>query len=218
MTACGLPGTQCGVLAGLRKSNENIAAARWPIEQKAWSRWRWSRSHRLCQLKQLDAVWQTHVGQCFKAHRECSRIWSLLDGLDGRPEAYRLAEYAPVISAAACDARKTTAPATSGGSPMRWRAATFSLSRRRSQARRAPKLRSRRANEGRRDRIDVDVVRTPLNGQALGQMCDTCAWSCNRPTQSAARQNAPCELILIIRPPPVSSSPCLRQDRRRGCP
>src|SRR5271170_5256878 len=39
--------------------------------------------------------------------------------------------------------------------------------------RRERRLRPRRVNEGRRDRIDVDVVRTPLNGQALSQMCDT---------------------------------------------
>jgi hypothetical protein len=75
----------------------------------------------------------------------------------------------PVISEAAGDARNTTMPATSMGSPMRCRAAIRSItSVRNSGSDSAGSVPGVRMNVG-GDRVHGDPVPAPFDGQAPGQ-------------------------------------------------
>ena len=82
-----------------------------------------------------------------------------------------MSSVAPVIIEAAGEQRKTTAAATSGGSPTR----PSGMRARRSRAEGLvlqPLHGAGSADERRRDGVDVDAVGRPLDGQTLGQVGD----------------------------------------------
>jgi hypothetical protein len=119
----------------------------------------------------------------------CSGGAAVLTYLAVHPPSMRI--VSPVIRDAALEARNTTTPATSIGSPIRCSAAIRSItSERNSGLARQLSVPGVRMNVG-ATAFTVMLLLPALNSKAFGQMCNGGLLSCTKPTRSAAQRTLP---------------------------